>query len=334
MIKRRTALLALPALCALSLAGAQASKMYRIGVLGVHPFPYVPADPDEQALLDELARRGLVVGRNLEFVSRASGNDLQRLDALAGELVALKVDLILSIGGTPSALAAKRATSTTPILLLGARDPVEDGLAASLSRPGGNLTGNADMGHELVVKRMQLLREAVRQPIRIGYLVHERFLARRSQLTAVSELEAVLRAQGGQLVTAPVREVTQGDDLDQAFDRLVGQRVQAVVIDNYATIGATSKRVAAVLTRHRLPAIMEDASYARSGVLMTYTEPSVEAYLRIAQYVQRILAGASPAELPMMRPTRFELVINLQTAKVLGIEIPQSLLQRADELIR
>lgn len=308
--------------------------MYRIGLLGVHANPFAPPDRYEEAFLEELARRGLVTGRNLEFISRASGNDLQRLDGLAAELVALKSDVILTYGGTPSTLAAKRATSTIPIVMISSRDPVDDGLVASLSHPGGNVTGNADMGRELVLKRLELLQIAVLGAKRIGYVVHERTLVRSGQQTTVAALESALRAQGGHLIIATVRQVLQGDDLDRVLDELVHKQVQAVVIDNYATIGADEERVASVLVRFRLPAIMEHAMYARAGVLMTYNEPIVDAYMRAADYVHRILSGAKPADLPIARPTRFELAINLRTAKTLDITIPQSLLLRADEVVR
>lgn len=333
MTTRRLAIGGVSALCGAVPGLGRPARVHRIGVLGVHADQFSPSDENEQAFLDELARLGWVAGRNLQLISRASGHELQRLDALAAELVALEVDLILSNGGTPTALAAKRATATIPIVMVASRDPVADGLVASLFRPGANVTGNADMGRELVLKRVELLLQAVPAAKRLGYIVHERTLAQSEAQTTVAVMDAALRAQGRQLFTAVARQVAQGDDLDHVLDQLARQRVQAVVIDNYATIGAGQRRVAAALRRGRLPAIMEDASYARAGVMMTYTEPLIDCYRRAADYVHRILSGARPADLPVSRGTRFVLAINIDTARTLGLTIPATLKVQADLLL-
>ncbi|MEP6874285.1 MAG: ABC transporter substrate-binding protein [Burkholderiales bacterium] len=308
-----------------------AEQVVRIGVLGV--FLWDPADPSAKAFMNEVSRRGYVLGRNLTFVSRACGNELRRLDGLAGELVALKVDLIWSTGGTPSALAAKRATTTIPIVM-SSRDPVEDGLVESLAKPGGNVTGSADIGQELTLKRLQLLLEAVGDAKPIGYLIHPRILERKSERRTIAAMESSMHARGGRLVVAAVREVSQGDDLEYGLALLQQQGVGAALINNYSTIGADEERTADILLRHQLPAMMENRPYAVGGVMMTYSEPVEDDDLRSASFIDRILKGAKPRDLPIERPTRFELSINLRTARKLGIVIPAALLLRADEVIR
>lgn len=304
-------------------------RVFQIGVLGV--FPYERDNNEE--VTAELARRGYVLGRNLRIVSRACGNELNRLDALASELVAMKVDLIFSTGGTHTALAAKRATSTIPIVM-SARDPVEDGLVQSLDRPGGNVTGSADIGEELAIKRLQLLIDAVRPSGPVGYLIHPRIQERQSERNTIAAMKAFMVARGGSLVVASVREVVQGDDIEYGLSLLTQQGVSAAVINNYATIGAeTFDSVAGRLLQHRMAAIMEVREYAVNGVLMTYSEPPKYGKIRSAGFIARVLRGENPRDMPIERPTRFELVINRKTAISLGVTIPISLLMRADEVI-
>ena len=304
-------------------------RIFIVGVLGVFSYE----EENDVELTAELKRRGYVMGRNLRIVSRACGNELNRLDVLAAELVAMKVDLILSTGGTPSALAAKRATSTIPIVM-SARDPVEDGLVRSLAEPGGNVTGSADIGEELAIKRLELLIEAARPRGPLGYLIHPRIQQRQSERKTIAAMEAYMAARGGSLVVASVREVAQGDDIEYGLSLLTKQGVFAAVINNYSTIGAgTANRVAGLLLQHRMASIMEARAYALGGVLMTYSEPPKYSSLRSAGFIDRILRGAKPSDLPIERPDHFELVINLKTATSLGITIPTPVLTRADEVI-
>lgn len=328
-IRRRSALVFVVAIA--NAPRALAARIFRIGVLGVSDWD--PTGPFDRPFVDELARRGYVQGRNLVLVSRSCGPELTCLDALAAELVALKVDLILSNGGTPTALAAKRATSKIPIVMTGARDPVSDGLVKSLGRPGGNVTGNADMGAVLMVKRLQLLMEAVGSPAVVGYLGYEPHMKRISERETVAALESFLQAKGRRLVVATVRE--RGDDLEAAFASLRQKGAAAVLVNNYATIGADSaEQVAGWMMRYRLPSIMEERSFAVSGVLATYSEPGEHQAVRAAEYVDRILKGALPSDLPVSQGTTFDLVLNLKTAKAMGLTIPRYVLLRASELIQ
>jgi putative tryptophan/tyrosine transport system substrate-binding protein len=308
-----------------------ADRVMRVGVLGVGLWD--PLDPSAKFFMDELSRRGYVLGRNLTFVSRACGNELQRLDGLASELVMLKVDLIWSTGGTPAALAAKRATATIPIVMT-TRDPVEDGLVESLAKPGGNVTGSADIGQELMLKRLQLLLEAAGEAKVVGYLTHPKILERKSEHKTIAAMESLMLARGGRLVVVSVREVSKGDDIEYGVALLQRQKVSAVLINNYSTIGADEARTADILLRYQLPAMMENRSYAEQGIMMTYSEPPGDGDLRNAAFLDRILKGAKPRDLPIERPTRFELSINTRTARKLGITIPSALLLRADEVIR
>lgn len=308
-----------------------AQRVMRVGVLGVDLWD--PLDPDAKVLMSELSRRGYVLGRNLVFISRACGNDLGQLDKLASELVALKVDLIWTVGGTPAALAAKRATVTIPIVM-SSRDPVEDGLVQSLDRPGGNVTGSSDIGQELMLKRLQLLLEAVGESKLVGYLIHPKILERQSEHKTIAAMESMMLARGGKLIVAAVREVSQGDDIEYGVALLRRQKVGAALVNNYSTIGADSARTADVFLRHHLPTIMEHRAYAESGVMMTYSEPPAAEDLRNAAFIDRILHGAKPRDLPVERPTHFELSINMRTARTLGITIPPTLLVRADHLIQ
>lgn len=220
---------------ALLLAGAHRSTAFaappaRIGILGVTEWSR--GDRSGAPFVDELERLGHVEGRNLVLIPRVSGYDMTSLDRLARELVDLKVDVIFSTGGTPSALAAKRATSTIPIVMEGARDPVADGLVASLARPGGNITGNADIGPELMVKRMQLVMEAAGTSGPVGYLAYEPNLERASDLRIVAALDAYARQRGAPLVLVPVKKVTGGGGLEAAFATLGRLGAAAAVINN------------------------------------------------------------------------------------------------------
>jgi putative ABC transport system substrate-binding protein len=312
-----------------------AARLYRIGVLGVSDW-----DVKSSSVLrtiGELERLGYVQGRNLQFIVRVCGTDLSRLDSLASELVNLRVDLILSDGGTPSALAAKRATSTIPIVMRDSRDPVADGLVSSLAKPGGNVTGNASMGAEMMVKRLQLLIEAVGARGPVGYVPYQPHMVRESEQQTIAALESFARSQGLQLIIAPVRDIAdgKGSGFENALASLNRQGAVAALINNYSTIGVESfEQLAASMMRYRLPSIMEERDFALGGILMTYTESSADRDLRTAGLVAQILNGAKPADLPVSQATRFELVINLNTAKAMGIAIPQSILLRADEVVR
>ena len=226
------------------------SKVHRIGVLGLAPPSANP--PIWNAFIAELARRGYDEGRNLAFEIRYPGKDGHSLDLLAAELVALKVDLIFTASGTPGTLAAKKATATIPIVMLSSAEPVRDGLINSLARPGGNVTGSSIFGLELLVKRLQLIAEAVDKPARIAYLGSSRSASMRHFDEYQTALAAAARSVGAQL---QIEQVDAIENLDSAFENMVRQRVDALVLDNPTVFYVNAKRIAGLVAKHRLPAM-------------------------------------------------------------------------------
>lgn len=304
-------------------------RVYRIGVLAL-------AAPSANATLwnafvAELARRGYDQGRNLAFEWRYPGKDARSLDVLAAELVALRVDVIFTTSGTPGTLAAKKATTAIPIVMLSAAEPVRDGLVASLARPGGNVTGNAILGLELLVKRLQLIAEAVGQPARIAYLGSSRSLSMRHFAEYQTALAAAAQTIGAQL---QIEHVDSVDRLDSVFEGMVQKRVDALVLDNPAIFYVNSKQIAGLATQHRLPTIAEGRAFAEAGLLMTYGLDYVDLILKAASYIDRILKGANPGDLPVEQASKFEMIVNLKTANALGLTVSRSLLLRADEVIQ
>ena len=315
-------------LAPLSTAAQQTARPYRIGVLGI-------SRPDGRALASdpftaELRQRGYVEGRNLVIEGRFAGGDVARLDALAAELAALNVDVIVSFSGTPGVLAAKRATTTIPIVMMTSADPVRTGIVASLARPGGNITGNAIFGFELAAKRIQILAEVVGKPARIAYLVHRsaRSLPRYEEFIAT--LVDAVHAQGAQFQIVDVESL---DDLEPAFELMVRQRVEGVLIDNFTFFDRNRDRIAALAAKYRLPAIAEGRAFAQAGLLVSYGVDYDDLLRKTAVYVDKILKGAKPADLPVEQASKFEYILNLKSAKALGITIPRSVLLRADEVI-
>jgi putative tryptophan/tyrosine transport system substrate-binding protein len=318
---RRRELVAGLGLIALPLRSAPAQgRTYRLGILAVSR----RVGPD--ALLEALRDRGYVEGRNLTVEWRFSEGDGERWLPLAKELVALKVDVIVC-GTTPAALAAKQATSTIPIVIPTAIDPVGAGLAESLARPGGNITGGAILSPEMSVKALSLLKEIVPDLNRVAVLWNAGNPAFTPVWQALNDASGTL---GVTLTTTPVRVPT---DFPGALATITGQRPDGVfaLIDEllYARLGD----ITAFAMRERLPSASTFKPFATLGGLMTYG-PGLEAPLRQgADYVDRIFKGADPATLPFQQPTAFELVINQKTAKALGLTIPPTLLAQADEVI-
>jgi len=331
--KRRTLIVGAATLAALAAAGASfpqaASKVYRIGILSVE-LAADPTDPGWVAFIDEMGRYGYVEGRNLIFIRRASDKDLQRFEALAVELVGLKVDLILSTAGAATR-AAKKVTSTIPIVMVGSSDPVRDGLVASLARPGGNVTGNSYQSREVELKRLQILAEAIGRPTRLAYVIYRPDRSLPTMADQLAAMAAAARALGAQFVDFDVED---GDHLHLAFQQMVRQRVDGVVIHNMAAIGLDLDALGPLALRYKLPAITGARDDSESGVLLSYAVSFADMFRKSARYIDKILKGAKPADLPVEQPTKFELVINLKTAKALGLTIPQSLLLRADEVIQ
>jgi putative ABC transport system substrate-binding protein len=275
-----------------------------------------------------LKEAGYVEGENVAFEYRWAGNDVSRLPELAADLVRRRVALIAATGGPAPALAAKAATSTIPILFTVGGDPVRLGLVASLGRPGGNLTGTNFFIFELGAKRLEVLRELLPGMARLAVLVDPS----NAEITAANlkEVEPAARAMGLQM---RVLEARNNREIDAAFATLEHERPDALFISSGPLF--TSRRVQLVLlaTRLGIPTAYPDPEHVRAGGLISYGASRGEAYRQVGLYAGRILKGASPADLPVMQSTKFELCINLQAARLLGLEVPATLLARADEVI-
>jgi len=270
---------------------------------------------------------GYVEGQNIVIVKIKKSRKPDRIPALADELVRLRVDVLFA-PSTRRALAAKNATRTIPIVFLSAVDPVAVGLVDSLARPGGNLTGVTHIAPELAGKRLELLKEIIPKLSRVAVLWHPGNLGS-EQIWKESQLSA--RGLGLQLHSM---EVTSADKFEGAFQEATKARSAALAVTLSSLINSNRRRIAELAIKNRLPSIYSDSRPVRSGGLMSYATDRIEQYRRAATYVDKILKGAKPADLPVKQPTKFELVINLKTAKALGITIPPSVLYRADKVIK
>jgi putative ABC transport system substrate-binding protein len=270
---------------------------------------------------------GYVEGENVTIEYRWADNQIERLPAMAAELVRRRVAVIVATGGGPSALAAKEATTAIPIVFNIADDPVSLGLVASLARPGGNITGVSILSTELTTKRLDLLRELVPGGVRMAVLVNPN--SPTADVT-VREIEAAAGTVG---LKIQVLKASTSREIEAAFATFVRERPDALFVGNDAFL--TSRRVQLVhlATLHRLPATYSAREFADSGGLMSYGASLRDAYRQLGLYAGRILKGAKPADLPVVQASRFELVINLQTARLLGIDVPPMLLATADEVI-
>ena len=274
-----------------------------------------------------LSETGYVEGQNLSIEYRWAEGDYDRLPALATDLVGRKVDLIVASGGSRSARAAKDATSTIPVLFTSSSDPIGEGLVAGLARPGGNVTGLSIMAAELTSKRFELLSELVRGDTVIALLVNP---VNPNSERIIAAVQEAARARGIELL---VQQGGDASEIEMAFARLAQLHAGAIVVDSDAVFTSLTKQLVALASRHRLPAIYFWQEQAASGGLLSYGPGRDATYRQAGVYAGRILKGAKPADLPVQQPTKFELVINLKTAKALGLTIPPSLLARADELI-
>jgi putative ABC transport system substrate-binding protein len=308
-------------------AGAQpATKPALIGYLGssapsVEPH-YV------EAFRTELRRLGYVEGKDVTIVYRwAEGRD-DRLPALATEMVHLKPDVIVTTG-TPGAFAAKRATMTIPIVMASAGDPVRSGLVASLSRPGGNVTGNTVLGPELEGKRLQLLKLALPRMSRVAVLWNSANPAIKFYFQETQAAAAALR-----VTLTPVMEVHRADELEGAFATITKARPDALIVLADRFLLAHRRRIVEFALARNLPGMYPYREYADDGGLMAYAPSNIELFRSSARYVDKILKGAKPQDLPVAEPSKFELVLNLKTAKALAVTMPPALLLEADELLR
>jgi ABC-type uncharacterized transport system substrate-binding protein len=306
------------ALAPLATDAEQIGRVPKVGFLGGAPFI--------QVFDQGLRELGYTDGQNIviEEISWA-GRD-EELPILAAELVRRKVDVLVA-GTTPRALAARNATTTIPIVMVNVADPVASGLVVSLARPGGNVTGLSRVSLDLIGKNLELLREAAPAVTRLAVLVNRTHALHPALLNSAKHTAALLT-----LKLEPV-EAAVPKELERAFSVIARKRVNALLVLPDGMFWGERRRIADFALRSRLPSMFGNTEHAEAGGLMSYAPSSFEPYRRAAYYVDKILKGAKPADLPVEQPTKFELVINLKTAKALGLTIPQSLLLRADQVI-
>jgi len=324
-MNRRGTIIALVGLDAVSLAvrAQRATRVPRIGYLSSNltGSPYM-TEGFRQGLRD----LGYVEGRNVVIEIRDADGKLERLPILAAELVVLKVDVIV-VGGTSGALAAKQATRTVPVVFVSAVDPVMDGLVTSLARPGGNVTGLSANSSELAGKRLEQLTQAVQGLNQVAVLWQPGALAERTEQDVRKEAEVAARALGVRLQFVAVRGP---GDLDRAFSEVTNARAGALMVVGGTMFLIERKRLVDLAAKNRLPAMYGLREYVDAGGLMCYGPDNADMSRRAATYVDKILKGTKPADLPVEQPTKFDLVINLKATKALGLTIPLSLLQRAE----
>jgi putative tryptophan/tyrosine transport system substrate-binding protein len=306
----------------------QPKKVPRIGYLS--QFEPARESPRSEAMRVALGELGYVEGQNIAIEYRYAEGKPDRFPELAAELVRLKVDIIVAAGGSVIVQAAKNATQTIPIVMMGGGlDPVEAGLVESLARPGGNVTGLTLLSGELGGKRLELLKEAVPKLARVAVLYDP------ANPPTVREVKEVLPVPARALgLTIRSWEVRAADEFEQVFAAVTKWRPDGLYVPGAPLMAANQKRIAGLALKSRLPSVYGNRGYVDAGGLMSYGADLVDSNRRVAYYVDRILKGAKPADLPVEQPTKFELVINLKTAKQIGLTIPPELLARANKLIK
>jgi putative ABC transport system substrate-binding protein len=308
-------------------ARAQQPIVPRLGML-------MPGSSAHSGIILEPFYRGLrdlgyIEGKNIIIERRYADGDVKRLSDLAAELVKLKPDIIVA-WSTPAALAAKHGTNTIPIVAAVMADPVGDELVATLARPGGNITGTTFLGPELVAKRLQLLREVVPKLSRVAALWHPHAYGERTMANMSKEIEASARTLGIELQLVPA---ANPDELASAFSTIVKERAEAFIVLPSPMLFSQYKRIVAFAASSRLPAAYQVREFVDAGGLMSYGANLADLFRAAAPFVDKILKGAKPSELPVEQPTKFELVINLKTAKELGLTITREFLLITDEVI-
>jgi putative tryptophan/tyrosine transport system substrate-binding protein len=327
-MKRRAFIASVVSVLGVPLAGGaqQPGKVPRVGFLG--PRSRSDGAPFVDAFLQGLRELGWMEGQNIAIEYRFAEGRLDRLPDLAAELVRLKVDVILA-ASTPPAVAARNATRTIPIIMATSADPVELGLVASLARPGGNVTGLAfSVGLQVVGKELELLRETVPQARRVAVLSNP---ANPGNVLAIKSVKSTASSLGVQL---QFLEARGPNEFEAAFAAMARERAGALLVVPDAVFGLHRARLQDLVAKSHLPAMYGLREHTEVGGLMSYAVDLRDSFRRSATYVDKILKGAKPADLPVEQPTKFELVINLKTAKALGLTIPQSVLLRADEVIQ
>jgi ABC-type uncharacterized transport system substrate-binding protein len=309
---------------AAELVAAQApARVYRVGYLTPGAFAV-----RDEAFRRELGRLGYTEGRNLVLEYRSAEGQFERLPALAAELVGLKVDVIAAVV-TQASLAAKKATETIPIVMIAVSDPVGSGLVAGFARPGANVTGTASASAEVVGKQFELLRELRPKTSRLGVMWNPANTVYQKQ--ALAEVQAAAKKLK---IRLQIVEVRSPDAFDRAFATIAGQHVDALLIVGDPVFGGNLAQLAELGVKHRLLTLSGPREYAEHGILMTYGPSFPEAFRLAAVYVDRILKGARPADLPVEQVQKFEFVLNARTARALGVSLPQSLVARADEVVQ
>lgn len=302
-----------------------AGKVYRIGMLETRSTVLNAANLD--AFRQGLLELGYKEGQNLEIVYRSSDGRDEQFPGLASELVRLPVDLILT-RGTPAALAAKSASQTIPIVMAASGDPVVTGLVASAARPGGNVTGLSSSVPEINAKRIELLREVLPTLARVAVLMN---MGNPVHPPEWHDVEATARALG---IEPQLLDVRRPEDLPRLFEAAAEQRAEALIVSIDGVTQGHLRPIAALAAQQRLPSMYADKAYVDAGGLMTYGASDLHMYHRAATFVDKIFKGATPADLPVEWPMKFELAINLKTAKALGLTIPPTLLFQADKVIQ
>ena len=306
----------------------QAPKVARIGYLVIGSLESPEGRKSLETFREALYELGYIEGQNIFIEYRAADGKIERLPALATELARLKLDLIFA-GATPAGLAAQQVFTTTPIVVSAMGDPVRDGLVASLARPGGNITGTTFLGPELVPKRLALLREVLPRISRVAVLWHPGAFGERTMRDMLNEIAEVAGTLGMQLQLVEVREP---NEIDQAFSRMARERAEALFQFPSPMLFSERRRIVELAAMHRLPSMFNERAFVQLGGLIAYGVSITDLTRRSVTYVDKILKGAKPSDLPVEQPTKFELSINLKTAKTLGLEIPATVLARADEV--
>ncbi len=306
-------------------AGAQSRKIFRIGVLS--PYSSSTPAPSFHAFRDGLRELGYIEGQNIVFEYRSAEEKYERVPELAADLVRSEVDVVLTVWSTPAALAAWKVTTTVPVVFVGVADPVGVGLVTSLARPGGNVTGSTFFSEETVGKQLQLLKEAVPRLSRVAAISNPANPAYASMLRDIEK-------EGRRINVQVLRLGIQGpDDVEPTFHSVKKEKVEGLVVRRDAVLIAYRNRLVDLAAKHRVPVMYGMREFVDVGGLMSFEPALADLYQRAAQLVAKILKGAKPADLPVERSTKFELVINLKTARTLGLTIPPSLLGRADQVI-
>jgi putative ABC transport system substrate-binding protein len=304
----------------------QPKKVSRIGFLS--PQARTSSPNLTEAFLQGLRELGYVDGQNIAIEYRWAEGKFERLPELAADLVRLKVD-VLATAVTQASLAAKSATLTIPIVIIAVSDPVEAGLIASLARPGANITGTSSMSNEVAGKQLGLLKETLPKVSRVAALWNPANPV--FQASQLREVEASAKSLGVKLHKLEARNAAE---IEHAFAAIVKERTRAIMVLSDPLYTIHRKQIADLALKHRLPAVSQTAQLAEAGLLMTYGANFPDSYRRAATYVDKILKGAKPADIPVERPTKFEFVINLNTANKIGLTVPQTVLYRADKVIR